>query len=65
MFWGNDFGLGVAFLFLSFIFFPPSSIYLNTFIKKNFNLSIPGIVKIVLGILIIWITLAVGALVEG
>jgi len=63
--WGNDFGLGVAFLLLSFIFFPPTSTFLNIFIKKKFDLSIPWIIKIVLGILIIWITLAVGALVEG
>lgn len=61
MFWGNDFGLGVAFLIIAFIFFPST----NTVIKKNFGFSINYRVKIVLGILIIWITLAVGALAEG
>lgn len=61
LFWGNDFGLGVAFVFLSFIYFPPT----NTFLKKKFDFSISYIVKIVLGIIVIWITLAVGALAEG
>ncbi|MEA1939632.1 MAG: hypothetical protein U9N03_03100 [Candidatus Caldatribacteriota bacterium] len=64
LFWGNDFGLGVVFILLSFIFFPPTSTFLNFFIKKKFGLSIPWIIKIPLGFLIIWITLAVGALVE-
>ena len=61
LFWGNDFGLGVAFILLSFIYFPPT----NSFLKKRFDFSISYIVKIVLGILIIWVTLAVGALAEG
>ncbi|MEJ2596381.1 MAG: hypothetical protein P8100_14930 [bacterium] len=58
---GNDPGLGVAFLVLSFVYYPP----VNDFISKRFGLSIHYLIKIVLGILIIWVTLAVGAIAEG
>ena len=61
MFWGNDFGLGVAFLLLSFLYFPP----VHTFTKNKIGLTIPLIAMLVLGIAIIWITGAVGALAEG
>ncbi len=61
LFRGNDFGFGVFLILLSFIYFPPA----NTFLKKSFNFSIPYIVKILMGIFIIWVTLAVGALAEG
>lgn len=61
LFRGNDFGFGVFLILLSFIYFPP----VNIFIKKRFNFSIPFILKILLGIFIIWVTLAVGALAEG
>ena len=61
LFLGNDPGLGIGFIFLSFIYYPP----INTAIKKRFAFSIPPLVKITLGIIIVWITLAVGALAEG
>jgi hypothetical protein len=59
--WGNDFGLGVAFIFLSFIYVPP----INTRIKNRIGISIPAWVKIILALAIIWITGAVGAIAEG
>ncbi|MFH1597891.1 MAG: hypothetical protein ABIB97_02355 [Patescibacteria group bacterium] len=60
LFRGNDPGLGVAFLLLSLVYFPP----LNVTFQKKFGLAIPPVIKIILAIIIIWITLAVGALAE-
>lgn len=65
LFRGNDFGFGVFLILLSLIYFPPTNIFLNNFLKKKFNFSIHYMVKIILGIFIIWVTLAVGALAEG
>lgn len=61
LFWGNDLGLGLIFILLSFVYFPP----INDLIKNGIGLSIHYIVKIVLGIMLIGITLTVGALAEG
>ena len=58
MFWGNDPGFGVFLLLLSFVYFPPA----NTILKERTGFSIPRIVKIVLGIFIIWASLGVGEL---
>jgi len=62
---GNDFGFGIFLFLLSFIYFPPTNRFLNTFLKKRFDFSIHYIIKIILGIFIIWVTLAVGAIAEG
>ena len=57
-FWGNDPGFGIFLLLLSFVYFPP----LNTLIKERTGFSIPRIVKIGLGLFIIWASLGVGEL---
>ncbi len=59
-FWGNDPGFGVFILLLSFVYFLP----VNAILKKMTGFSIPrmGIVKIVLGIFIIWAAIGVGEL---
>lgn len=49
---------GAAFLLLSFVYWPP----VNNMMRKRFGFSIPLIVKIILGIVIIWFTLGVSDL---
>lgn len=51
---------GIFYLLLSLIYLPPVS----AFIKKKLGLAIPFWVKIVLGLVILWGTLAVGDLAE-
>jgi len=60
VFWGNDRGFGIFLLLLSFFYFLP----VNAILRKLTGFSIPkmGIVKIVLGIFIIWASLGVGEL---
>ena len=59
-FWGNDPGFGVFIILLSLVYFLP----VNDILKKRFGFSIPGmgIVKILLGIFILWAALGVGEL---
>jgi hypothetical protein len=57
-FWGNDPGLGIALLLLSFVYFPPA----NALLEDWAGFSIHSILKIILGILILWISLGVGEL---
>ena len=57
-FWGNDPGYGVFTLLLSLAYFPPA----NAFLRKISGISIPLIVKIILGAFIIWSALGVGEL---
>jgi len=57
-FWGNDPGYGIFILLLSFVYFPP----VTAFIKKILGISILLIVKIILGVFIIWTALGVGEL---
>lgn len=59
-FWGNDPVFGVFILLLSFVYFLP----VNAILKKLTGFSIPkvGVVKIILGILILWASLGVGEL---
>ena len=59
-FWGNDPGFGVFILLLSFVYFLPA----NTILTKMTIFSIPRItlVKILLGIFIIWAAMGVGEL---
>ena len=49
---------GIIFLLLSLIYFPP----VNDGLMKRFGFSIPLVVKIVQGIIIIWFTLGVSDL---
>ena len=51
---------GVFYILLSFFFFPPA----NKFLKKKFGFTISPVVKIILGLVILWGTLAVGDLME-
>ena len=51
---------GVFYLLLSLVYFPQT----NVLFKKWFGFSIPLIVKIILGLVILWGTLAVGDLAE-
>jgi hypothetical protein len=59
-FWGNDPGFGVFIFLLSFVYFLP----VNTILKNWFGFSIPkiGLLKILLGIFILWASLGVGEL---
>lgn len=60
MFWGNDPGFGVFILLLSLVYFLP----VNDILKKMTGFSIPGmgIIKILLGVFILWAALGVGEL---
>ncbi len=58
IFWGNDPGFGAFILLLSFVYFPP----VNALIKVKTGFSIHSIVKIILGIFIVWASLGVGEL---
>ena len=58
LFWGNDQGFGVFLLLLAFAYFPP----VNALLRKMTGFSIPGVIKIILGIFIIWAVLGVGEL---
>ena len=57
-FWGNDPGYGIFIFLLSFICFPPA----NVLFKKYTGFSIPLIVKVLLGIFILWSALGVAEL---
>lgn len=56
--WGNDPGFGVFLLLISFIYFPPA----ENFFRKKTGFSIHRIIKILLGVFIIWAALGVGEL---
>lgn len=62
IFWGNDPEFGIFILLLSFVFLFP----VNVLLKKITGISIPkwGIVKIILGLFIVWALLGVGELFE-
>jgi len=57
-FWGNDTFFGIFILLLSFVFFPPA----NQIIKKWTGFSVHWILKILLGLFILWAALGVGEL---
>ncbi|WP_340112407.1 hypothetical protein [Maribellus mangrovi] len=61
MFLGNDFALGVTFVLLSVVYFPPA----NRYLKKRFGFSFSPFLKILVAALLLWITGAVGAIAEG
>ena len=60
LFWGNDPGFGVFIILLSFMYFLP----VHAILKNMTGFSIPGmsIIKILLGIFIIWAAMGVGEL---
>ena len=60
LFWGNDGGLGISVILLSLIYIMP----LNRIFYKIFGSFIPisGILKVVLGLIILWLTLEIGDL---
>lgn len=59
-FWGNDTGFGIFLVLLSFVYFLP----VNEIFQKLFGISIPKLrlLKILLGIFIIWAAFGVGEL---
>lgn len=57
-FWGNDPGFGILILLLSLIYFPP----VNSIFKNKTGISIPGILKVLLALFIIWASVGVGEL---
>jgi hypothetical protein len=58
VFWGNDPGFGAFLILLAFVYFPP----VNDILKKITGFAIPGFIKILLGLFIIWASLGVGEL---
>jgi hypothetical protein len=58
VFWGNDPEFGVFIVLLSFVFFPATNVVLDDFT----GFKIPGLAKVALAILIVWMTLGVGEL---
>ena len=58
---GNDQLLGVAFMLISFMYVPNA----DKLMKENIGFSVHYVLKIVLAVLLLWITLAVGAIAEG
>jgi hypothetical protein len=61
-FWGNDPGFGIFILLLSLLYFLP----VNVLLQKLTGFTIPGtgirIIKILLGIFILWAAMGVGEL---
>lgn len=57
-FWGNDPFYGVFIVLLSLIFFPP----LEALLKDKTGFKIPILVKILVGLFILWSSLGVGEL---
>ena len=57
-FWGNDPEFGIFISLLSLIYFPPVTDY----VTRLTRISLPGIIKIVLGLFILWAALGVGEL---
>jgi len=51
---------GVFYLLISFVYFP----FVNVFFKKKLGFTIPFTLQIILGLVILWGTLAVGDLAE-
>jgi hypothetical protein len=49
---------GIVFILLSFVFFPQ----INILVRKYFSITIAFVVKIILGLIIIWFTLGISDL---
>lgn len=58
MFWGNDPMFGVFLVALSIIFYPP----VKTYIKSKTGYYLSWIVKLIVGLFILWSSLGVGEL---
>lgn len=56
--WGNDPGYGVFIFLLSFIYLPPA----NALLERISGISIPLLIKILLGVFIFWSALGVAEL---
>jgi hypothetical protein len=57
-FWGNDPGFGIFIIVLSAAFFPP----ITALIREKTGRRIPGFLKILLALFILWASLGVGEL---
>lgn len=57
-FWGNDRFFGIFILLASYVYFPP----VNVLVKKWTGFSIHWVLKIILGLFILWAALGVGEL---
>ena len=60
IFWGNDQGFGIFLCLLSFVYFPP----LTHLLKEWTGFAIPGLIKVLLAVFIIWASMGVGELPE-
>jgi hypothetical protein len=58
LFWGNDAGFGLFLLLLATVYFPTFNVYLHRWT----GFSIHWMVKIVLGLFVLWAALGVGEL---
>lgn len=58
MFWGNDSLFGVFLFLLSLVYYPP----LHELFRKLTGYRIHGILKVALGLFILWASLGVGEL---
>ena len=58
LFWGNDPGYGAFIILLSFVFFPP----VMALVKEWTGISLHWIIKLFIGLFIIWSALGVGEL---
>jgi hypothetical protein len=59
-FWGNDPFFGLFLVGVAFLYFPP----VTAFIKAKTNFTVPRLLKIGLGIFVVWAALGVGELFE-
>jgi hypothetical protein len=57
-FWGGDAGYGIFIILLSLVFIPP----VNTLIKHLTGLTIHPVLKVLVGLFIIWSAVGVGEL---
>jgi hypothetical protein len=57
-FWGNDPFFGIFILLVSLIYFPP----VNSLFMQLTTFSIPLVIKILLGLIVVWAALGVGEL---
>ena len=57
-FWGNDPGYGIFIFLLSFVYLPPFSNIIN----NKFSFTISFLIKLLLGLFILWTALGVGEL---
>jgi len=51
---------GLFYIVIAFLYFPPASVFL----RKIFHFATPPVIKVILVVVILWATLAVGDLME-